>query len=407
MMTPQDEKYIEIFSKLMIEKIKQVSTDWEKPWFTPMCAATKNIQGYRYNGVNDMLLTMAAQEKNQLPVYMTFQQAKEQGCHILKGKTGIPTVFYKTVEYPEKELQEIADKKGKRKEELSQSERIKYLLRRYNYVFNIDDTNLKEVKPEMYKKLRKEFNPEMSPPSETLTIPSIDKVLEEQTWLCPIKSMMSDRAYFQSPLLEKKTGDNSYIVVPLKAQFLNQEQFYGVLLHEMAHSTMIEAPRKELDYAHEELVAELSSAFTMARLGVGQPIKDENAKYLKAWSQTISDNPEVILDITKHAAKAIEVLGNAVVPGQAQRLENNRKLYADFHETKMLKTLGVAEEQIALIKSGKKVYVDNLTTPEGKKISGYIKRDKSSVSGISFRQKEREQNNSVQEAKIRKSKLSL
>lgn len=386
MITPQDEKYIETFSKLMIKRIKQVNNDWQQPWFTPMLSRTKNIQGYTYNGINDMLLTMIAQEQKKLPVFMTILQANEQGCHVLKGKTAIPTIFYKPVEYSDNELRKIAEKKGISKDALSKSERIKYMLRRYNNVFNIDDTNLREVKPDLYELLKQEFNPMIPESKEKLTIPSIDKILEDKSWLCPINITMSDRAYFASPRNVEKTKENSYIVVPLKNQFPNQEQFYGTLLHEMAHSTVLDTPRKELDYAHEELVAELSSAFTMARLGVGQPIKDENAKYLKAWAETISENPEVILDITKHASKAIEILETHVRPDLSLMKEKNRKLYEELHETATLKSLGVAEKQIELIKAGKRVFVSNLKTPKGKQFSAYIEKNKTAKSGLSFYQ---------------------
>lgn len=320
-MTPQDEKYIELFASLMIDKIKEVDSNWKKPWFDTSIPFVKNVQGYLYTGVNEMFLRLVSQETNQKPIFLSFFQAKELGCNIIKGRSAYPTVFYKPILRSEDELKEIADSKGLKVEELTNQETIKYTIRKYNNVFNIDDTNLKDVRPDLYEKLSESVK--MLEPTNIVDIPEIDNIIKNNSWICPIKIQDSDKAFF----LPK--DDCPFIVMPLKEQFPNQEQFYGTLLHEMAHSTMIEHPRKELDYAHEELVAELSSAYAMSQLGVGLPIKEENAKYLKGWIKHISEKPEVILDITKHVTKAIDVINRHINPNRALLIENNKKLYEE------------------------------------------------------------------------------
>ena len=73
----------------MIEKIKQVEDNWQKPWFGIKGGGLpQNIEGRTYNGVNSfMLFLLSEKEQYSLPVYMTFMQAKDNGLNILKGES--------------------------------------------------------------------------------------------------------------------------------------------------------------------------------------------------------------------------------------------------------------------------------------------------------------------------------
>lgn len=59
---------------------------------------------------------------------------------------------------------------------------------------------------------------------------SVDAMVREQQWICPIYSKEGNSAYHAR-------GEDNHIVVPLKGQFKDGENFYSTLLHEMAHST--------------------------------------------------------------------------------------------------------------------------------------------------------------------------
>ena len=62
------------WATLMIEKIKQVEDNWQKPWFGIKGGGLpQNIEGRTYNGVNSfMLFLLSEKEQYSLPVYMTF-----------------------------------------------------------------------------------------------------------------------------------------------------------------------------------------------------------------------------------------------------------------------------------------------------------------------------------------------
>ena len=80
-MDTASDKALQRFAELMIEKIKQVEDNWQKPWFGIKGGGLpQNIEGRTYNGVNSfMLFLLSEKEQYSLPVYMTFMQAKDNG----------------------------------------------------------------------------------------------------------------------------------------------------------------------------------------------------------------------------------------------------------------------------------------------------------------------------------------
>lgn len=95
---------------------------------------------------------------------------------------------------------------------------------------------------------------------DDFSFPAMDKIIKENGWICPIKPVYGDNAYYSISKNE--------IVIPEKRQFKDGESFYTNLGHEMAHSTGSEnhlgrlkpASFGSAEYAREELVAELSAA---------------------------------------------------------------------------------------------------------------------------------------------------
>ena len=171
-------------------------------------------------------------------------------------------------------------------------------------VFNVDQTNLKESRPELYDKLAQESRlkkPEQV--GEQFCFEPMDKMMRENLWVCPIIPKYQDRAYYSISKDE--------IVVPEKAQFKDGESFYGTLLHEMTHSTGSENRLGRIkpaafgsdDYAREELVAELGSALVAQRYGMSRHLKEDSCAYLKSWLGSLKESPQFIkttlLDVKK------------------------------------------------------------------------------------------------------------
>lgn len=307
-MDTASDKALQRFAELMIEKIQQVEDNWQQPWFsTKGGGLPQNIDGRNYNGVNSfMLFLLTEKEQYGMPVYMTFMQAKEKGLNVLKGEHSFPVVYWNF---------SIKDKNGKKitmdqYRHLSREEQENYkvtpYMKTYN-VFNVNQTNLKEVKPELYEQLENRFKaPGLKDEKGMFTMPLLDVMIREQKWVCPIQPKEGNQAYYVHG--EK----NGHIVVPLKGQFEDGESFYATLMHEMAHSTgEVHLLNREKGvvfgddkYAKEELIAELTAATTGQAMGITTSIREENAMYLKNWLAALKEDPKFIYSILSDVGKA-------------------------------------------------------------------------------------------------------
>ena len=240
---------------------------------------------------------------------MTFMQAKDSGLNILKGEKSFPVIYWNF---------SVRDKNGKKipfdvYKNLDKNEQQEYkvtpFLKTYN-VFNVQQTNLQETKPEKWEALKEQFKiPAIKDEQGMLTVPLIDAMVREQQWICPIYSKEGNSAYHAR-------GEDNHIVVPLKGQFKDGENFYSTLLHEMAHSTgEPEHLNREKgvifgdkQYAKEELVAELTSATVGQSLGISTHIREENAMYLKNWLGALKEDPKFIYNILADVGKASNMI---------------------------------------------------------------------------------------------------
>ena len=170
-----EDRALNTFAELMIEKIRNLQEDWKKPWFSPQVAQLpKNLNGRNYNGMNSIVL-MLMQEKNgwQTTRYATFDRImglnyvkdKEGGrtpaldekgeklpmVSVNKGEKSTPVMLttFTVVNAETKERIKYEDYK-----QMSEEERAKYnvypKLQVYN-VFNLDQTNMREARPVMYE----------------------------------------------------------------------------------------------------------------------------------------------------------------------------------------------------------------------------------------------------------------
>lgn len=302
-----EEKFAEEFAKLMIEKIETLDQDWQQPWFNTKCKGLpQSITGRRYNGMNSLMLYLLCERKGfNTPVFMTFNQARNMEVVINKGEKSFPVIFWDFTIRNNETRERITIQEY---HNLTDPEKADYTVRPflvYHNVFNADQTNIKEVRPEIYKQLEERFHITEPKDAEGLyTHPALDEMVEKQGWLCAIRVTETNNALY------RRSTDE--IFVPLKQQFKTGEQFYSTLLHEMTHSTGVEQRlgRKfgksfgDEDYAREELVAELTSALVSQSLGITSSIQDENAAYLKGWLGNIRQSPDFLMDILSDVNKA-------------------------------------------------------------------------------------------------------
>ena len=131
---------------------------------------------------------------------------------------------------------------------------------------------------------------------------------------CPVSESPMDRVCY-NPRTDK-------IYTPLRVQYENNGAYLIDLLHEMGHSTGHEkALGRKLcgsfgspEYAYEELVAELCSAFCAQDLGVdaqaarGRSFYDLHVGYLQHWTKRLSDDPDELYRAARQASRAADYI---------------------------------------------------------------------------------------------------
>ncbi len=318
-----EDRALDRFTELMIDKIKSINQDWEKPWFTDGALVwPRNLNGRRYNGGNALMLMLHAEKEGyKLPVWCTFNSIQKvlnpvlksgeerDPVHVMKGEKSFP-VFLTTFTVIDKDTKERIPWEDYKK--LSNEEKKQYNVYPKNQVFNVFNvaqTNLRQVRPEIYAKLEEQCA--VTQPvreGEIFSFPALDAMIENNAWVCPIMPEKQDRAYY--------SVSKDHIVVPMKEQFVDGESFYGTLLHEMTHSTGAESRLGRLkacafgdkDYSCEELVAELGSALICQQNGIQKHVKGDSAAYLKSWLDSLEESPDFIRTVMSDVKKATAVI---------------------------------------------------------------------------------------------------
>ena len=318
-----EEKALEQYADLLISKMEEMKYDWHKPW-TPARKDwfPQNLTERRYNGVNMFLLALFSDFKEyKTPVFSTFKQIRDAGATVRKGEKGFPVSYYRNVikGVDGKQISED-DYKALSQEEQQQCD--SYRIRKYYVVFNLDQSTYPEVRAEEWEKIQDRFRNEIKDDRGMMKQPLLDYMLDHGTWICPIRREAQNSAFYRP-----STDD---ITIPLKGQFDNGEEFYGTLLHEMAHSTGTEERlgRKMNgdvhDYGREELVAELTSAMTASALGVNKGIDPQNVAYLQGWIENIKEEPKFLKTVLNDVTKAGNMILERVdTPEIRERIAQN------------------------------------------------------------------------------------
>jgi len=305
-------KIAPMFTELLIKKIECLKTDWQKPWITSLeQGLPRNIRGTLYNGGNVLMLLFYTEfMKFTLPVFLTFNQAKEEDLSVSKGARSFP-VYYWFKFVVHKETKKTIKYEEYRKLPATEQENYKVIPQmKYYNVFNIDQTDFAGKYPERYERMKKGEQPEDY--SDGMIYEALDELVYLQNWYCPIKVQYSDSAYY-SP-------SSDHIVCPQREQFPQGAEFYGTLLHEMAHSTG--SPQRlnrtfgcffgDALYAREELVAELTAALCGAFFGYATAPQENNAAYLKHWLTKLREEPAFLVEILGDVNKAAKMIADKV-----------------------------------------------------------------------------------------------
>ena len=204
-----EDRALNVFADIMIDKIKNLQQDWKQPWISPGAAQLpRNLNGRNYNGMNSIIL-MFMQEKNhwQTSRYATFDRITDMNYakdkdgkrqHLLTDKDGNKLPFVRinkgekstpvmitTFTCVHKQTNERIKYDDYKQLDAKERNEFSVFPKQHVYnVFNVDQTNLKEARPELYETYRKEAQGTLELSDKGMaSLPEIDAMIAKDLYV--------------------------------------------------------------------------------------------------------------------------------------------------------------------------------------------------------------------------------
>jgi antirestriction protein ArdC len=263
---------------------------WVQPWDSAKAGAGMPCNagtGRRYSGINVLILWATLFERGYSSQHwLTYKQAQNLGGNVRKGERGT-TVCYADRFTPK-------DGEGAQPSALSDDERRSIAFLKRFTVFDVDQI---EGLPADIEAAAGETigEPEL--------IPEIAGLIEATGANFRIGG---DSAFY--------VPAQDFVCVPPQQAFADPVNWYPTALHELGHWTghpsrlnRFECGKlKRDDYAREELVAEMCSAFACAELGIVPTVR--HADYIGSWLSVPKNDNRAIFRAASKASKAADFL---------------------------------------------------------------------------------------------------
>ncbi|WP_448659180.1 ArdC family protein [Sphingomonas sp. CJ99] len=284
---PRASLYDEVTHRIIAE-LEAGRLPWVQPWGTKGTTGPglprNALTGRAYSGVNVLILWGAVIEKGYpSQCWLTFRQALAAGGSVRKGEQG-QTVVYADRFIPEAERDRSA-REGDDPRQIA-------FLKRFT-VFNVAQC----------EGLREGLASDPAPLPEREIVPVAEAVIAASGVAFQVGG---DKAFYM-PALDR-------VQVPPQPAFYDQINYYRTCLHELTHATghptrlnrSLANAFGSKDYAREELVAEMGSAFLCAALGIVPTVR--HADYIGAWLEVLREDSRAIFKAASAASKAADWL---------------------------------------------------------------------------------------------------
>ena len=280
----------------IVSSLEQGARPWIRPWNEENGAGRLTwplrYNGQPYSGINVLSLWASAAAQNfAAPVWMTFRQAQELGGHVRKGQNGSLVVFASAITRTQKDADTGND-----------IDREIPFLKGYT-VFNagqIDGLPAHYYAPVV---------PKTGP---------VARIARAEAWVTATGISVShsgNRAYYNH-------AADAVQMPPFEA-FRDADSYYTTLAHELVHATKHETRLArdfgcknwgDAAYAHEELVAEIGSAFIASDLELAIEPREDHASYIASWLEVLKNDTRAIFRAASCAWKAVDYLNGLQLP---------------------------------------------------------------------------------------------
>ena len=295
---PRTDLYQGVTDKI-IKQLEAGRVPWVQPWGRPETTSPLGMPsnadtGREYTGINILLLWAAAIDtRRTTQTWLTYKQAQKLGAQVRKGESGT-TVCYADTFIPKNEKL--------RAQETGNDPQAIGFLKRYT-VFNADQC----------EGLDPSFFEGAAPLPEREAVPIAESLIAATG--ADFRTG-GDRAFY-SP-------SDDFIQVPHQSAYFEQINYYRTCFHELGHWT---GHKSRLDrdlkghkgtklYAKEELVAELTTAFICAHLGIVPTVR--HADYIGSWLRVLKDDKRFVFKAASLASKAADYILKFQTPEQAE-----------------------------------------------------------------------------------------
>ncbi len=281
--------YDEVTARIITE-LEAGRFPWVQPWGAnagagPGPGIPRNaVTARAYSGVNILILWGAVIDHGwPSQSWLTFRQAQEAGGCIRKGARGT------TVVYADRFTSEAEKERAAR--DGDEAKAIPFL-KRFT-VFNVAQC----------EGLRAGMASDPAPLPEREIVP----VAEEVIAASGVDFRIGGTRAFYVPSLD-------IVQVPPQPAFFDQVNYYRTCLHELTHATGhasrlgrdLASGFGSKDYAREELIAEMGSAFLCAALGIVPTVR--HADYIGSWLEVLREDNRAIFRAARAATKAADWL---------------------------------------------------------------------------------------------------
>jgi antirestriction protein ArdC len=283
----------------VIRMLENGAAPWQKPWDPKAASANMPINptsARAYRGGNAIhLMATALQKGYRDPRWMTYKQASDHGWQVRRGEKGTQIEFWEVKQAKDTSPEASGDAANNaHKERAGNGDRSRLIHRVYT-VFNA--AQIDGIPPYVAKE-HTAF--EVAQAGERILTASGAKIAHDQ----------ADGAFYD------RAADAIHL--PPKEAFKEAPGYYGTALHELAHwsghpsrlnrATLNESYRfGDVNYAKEELRAELASVFLAAERGIPHD-PAQHAAYVGSWVKGLREDKNEIFRAAHDASAATDFL---------------------------------------------------------------------------------------------------
>ena len=281
----------------ILKSLKEGVIPWHQAWKNNGVFPRNLTSDREYHGTNWLILSSLGFAS---PYFATFKQIKESGGHVKKGVHSLPIIYADKI---------FVDSEGNR---VKQAQKEEDGIRALPYIKQFLVFNLTQTEEVPTEKIPQPIKADERPPVDKAEA-IIDKFSNSQNSAtifhgCSLSSEGRVQACY---ILERDE-----ITVPEKALFDSVEDYYSTLFHEMVHSTghasrlarSLKGRDKINEYAFEELVAEIGSAYLSARCGIAPATIENSVSYISNWLKRFKSDSSYIVKASAAAQRAVDLI---------------------------------------------------------------------------------------------------